>query len=109
MRKIPPKLKNEILADPYYKTCARKSPDCDGRITWEHAIIYAGRQLNEKWAIVPLCAYHHSVDYHQDGPGLNKEMNVWIALNQATDLELSMASKVIPYIKERARLNQIYG
>lgn len=109
MRKIPEKLKKEILSDPDYKTCTRKDHDCDGRITWEHAIIYAGKQLNEKWAIIPLCAYHHSVDFHQDGDGLNKEINVWIALNRATDFELSMISKVIPYLKERARLNAIHG
>lgn len=57
MRKIPQKLRDELAADPYYKTCARKSGECSGRITWEHAVIYAGRQVNERWAIVPLCLY----------------------------------------------------
>lgn len=109
MRKIPEKLKKEILADPYYKVCARKNDDCDGRITWEHAIIYAGRQLNEKWAIIPLCTYHHSVDLHQDGPGLDKAINVWIALNRATDAELFAVSKVTPYHFLRETLNKKYG
>lgn len=109
MRTIPAKLKKEILLNPYYKVCARKDSDCDGRITWEHAIIFAGRQVNEMWAIIPLCTYHHSVDLHQDGPGLNKEINVWIALNRATDDQLREVSKVIQYIRERNRLNSIYG
>lgn len=107
MRPIPPKLKKEMLTDPYYKTCARKDEHCDGRITWEHAIIYAGKQLNERWAIIPLCTYHHSVDRHQDGTGLDKEENIRIALNRATDFELQSISKAVNYKAMRERLNAI--
>lgn len=110
MSKIPAKLLKEILADPYYKVCARK-PDggCAGRITFEHAIIYAGRQLQEKWAIIPLCTFHHAVNEHQDGGNLVKDKNVWIALNRATDSELEAISKVVPYKFMRQRLNKEYG
>lgn len=109
MRSIPQKLKREILADPFYKQCARLNNDCAGRITWEHAIIYAGRQLNEKWSIVPLCTYHHAVDKHQDGGDLRKGINVWIALNRASDSELINISKVVDYLKMREQLNGLYG
>lgn len=108
MRTIPEKLKKEILADPYYKNCARKNSECDGRITWEHAIIFAGRQLNEKWAIVPLCTFHHAVDGHQDGGDLNKELNVLLALNRASESELQAVSKVIRYKEMRDNLNDKY-
>lgn len=109
MRPIPPKLKKEMGADPYYKVCAHKDENCDGRVTWEHTIIYASKQLNEKWAIIPICAYHHAVDRHQDGPGLDKQRNVWVALNRATDDELIAVSKVVNYMRERDRLNTIYN
>ena len=110
MSKIPAKLLKEILADPYYKQCARKCDGgCAGRITFEHAIIFAGRQLQELWAIVPICARHHEVDEYQDNGDLDKARNVHIALNRATDAELDRISKVINYRRERRRLNNIYG
>lgn len=96
--------------DPYYKVCARKADGgCNGRITWEHAIVFAGRQVNEKWAIIPLCTYHHAVNEHQDGGQLDKDRNVQIALNRATDSELEAISKAVNYKKLRERLNTIYG
>lgn len=97
-------------ADPYYERCSMEfRGDCDGRITWEHAIIFASKQLNEKWAIIPVCAYHHGVDEFQDRGDVKKEMHVWIALNRATDDELIAISKAIDYLKLRERLNKIYG
>ena len=79
MRPIPQKLKEEMATDPYYKTCARADTECNGRITWEHAFIHAGRQINEKWAIIPLCWYHHL------GLGLIKVENEKIAAGRATE------------------------
>lgn len=70
-------------SDPYYKTCARHGHGgCSGRITWEHAFIYAGRQIQEVWAIIPLCWRHHLGDL------FNKEINQLIALRRATGLNL---------------------
>ncbi len=83
MRPIPKKLREELVSDPYYKYCARLGSDCSGRITWEHAWTYAGRQINEKWAIIPLCWYHHL------GPGLNKEINRLLSLARATVEDLA--------------------
>jgi hypothetical protein len=109
MKKIPLKLRKQMENDPYYQVCARKCSECDGRITWEHAIIYAGGQLNEKWAIIPLCEYHHAVGKHQDGGDLNKEINRLIALNRATDKQLESISKAINYKRERERLRVKYA
>ncbi len=78
MRPIPLKLREEMSNDPYYKRCARANSECNGRITWEHAFTYAGRQVNEKWAIIPLCWYHHL------GAGLVKIKNQIIAAARAT-------------------------
>lgn len=95
-----------MQADPYYKVCARmRDGSCAGRITWEHAIIYKGQQLNEKWAIIPLCEYHHAVGQYQDGGDLDKNENIRIAVNRATDEELQRISRAIDYIALRERLN----
>lgn len=107
MRKISPQVKKILEQEP--NVCARRfDGDCDGRITWEHALIFAGRQIDEAWAIIKICEYHHAVDRHQDGSGLDKQKNIWIALNRATDEELEKYSKVVNYKKERERLNKIY-
>lgn len=80
---IPKKLLDDILEDDYYKTCARSNTQCDGRITFEHVWIYSGKQVQEKWAIIPLCEFHHSVDNYQDRGDLKKEINEWISINRA--------------------------
>ena len=96
-----------MLADTYYKKCAReKEGNCAGRITFEHAIIYAGRQLNEKWAIIPLCEYHHAVNQYQDTGDLDKQKNICIALMRATDEELLAISKAIDYLALRERCHE---
>ena len=108
MRPIPPALRNQLAADPFFARCARwREGNCDGRITWEHAIIYAGRQVNERWAIIPLCAYHHAVDDHQDGGDLDKDLNVLIALSRAEPSELEKYPKR-DWLFEYARLRKRY-
>lgn len=90
MRPIPRSLAQQMEADPYYKKCVRNSEgNCAGRITWEHAFIYAGRQINEIWAIIPLCAFHHGVDFYQDCGDLKKDLNEYIALSRATPEDLA--------------------
>jgi len=107
MRKVSQQVRDKVLKRP--QVCARhKEGTCAGGNTWEHAIIYAGRQLDEAWAIVILCEYHHSVNNYQDGGDLNKELNVCYALNQATDEELRRVSKVVDYLKLKERLNLKY-
>ena len=101
-----------LAADPEYRFCAlygQQGHICAGRITWEHSVTYAGKQAQEHFAIVPLCALAHSVDRFQDGGELDKEVNLWIALNRASSDELRAFSKAIDYSRELARLNAKYG
>ena len=65
------------------KGCVRKNSDCRGRLTKEHALTFAGRQVQELWSILDLCEFHHL------GAGLDKRENRRIALSQATSEELS--------------------
>lgn len=87
MNNIPPKLKKKMSEDPYYLVCARVNSDCEGRITWEHAWIYASRQIQEPWAIIPLCVRHHLGDL------LDKKENQRISLCRATDEDLAKYPK----------------
>ncbi len=113
MNNIPKTLREDMALDPYYKMCARNAllgdhicrpdPLTDKLIDWEHALIYGGKQIQKKWAIVPICWWAHR------GPGLVKEINVWIALNRATYADLYSISKAVDYIKMRDYLNNKYG
>lgn len=112
MNHIPTKLKKEILANPEYKTCMLKAwPGhiCGGRITLEHALIYAGRQVQARFAIIAACARGHEVDQYQDAHTMDKELNHWVALNRATDQELESISKAFDWKRERQRLNGLFG
>ena len=112
MKAISPKIRKQIDSLPFYKVCAKacvKGHECNGRITMEHTIIFAGSQLDALWAIIPLCEFAHSVNTHQDGGDLNKEINLWIALNRAEMRDLILISKAVNYVKELDRLNKKYG
>jgi hypothetical protein len=77
-------------ADPEYQTCARAHDGgCDGRITYEHAFTYSGRQIQARWAILPLCFYHHL------GRGLDKRKNRFLALRRATAEDLQKVPRLL--------------
>lgn len=101
MNNIPLKLKNEIKNDPFYKTCCLKEKDCrfeNGHrpIEWHHVVIFAGRQLQEKWAILPACSgYHHKFANRRD----IRDRFLRIAVARANKEELGRVSKVINYSK----------
>lgn len=109
---IPLSLREQLRTDPTYGICSlfgQGDHICGGRVTWEHAIRYAGKSLQSRWSIVPLCAKAHEVDFYQDAGTMNKELNIWIALNQATDADLIAISKAENYIAKRSYLNNKYG
>lgn len=112
MRPIPQPLKEELADDPLYKVCAlHDKHKCQGKIEWHHHIIYQGRQLNEKWAIVAIChALHkeaHPITSNVLRTGLVGELDRYV-LNRATDAELEAVSKAIDYKALRDRLNNEY-
>lgn len=89
---IPEILKKKILNNPYYKKCSRKEifhdHVCQGRITFEHVWTYRGRQIQEEWAIIPICEYAHSVLNYQDNGILDKTKNQYISILRATKEDL---------------------
>lgn len=63
--------------------------ECGGRVTWEHPFLFRNKELQEPWAVVPICEKAHSVGAWQTRGGImNKEMNRAIALSRATDADL---------------------
>lgn len=78
MRPIPIKLREILSNDPLFDVCIhREFPghQCNSRITFEHAFIYAGKQVNEAWAIVPVCRAKNN-----DCTGESKAFNRFVSL-----------------------------
>ena len=112
MNNVPQKLRRQWALEVTFgapRECLRVDEgDCQGRITKEHAMYFAGKQLQKEWAILNICAFHHAVDEFQDRGKLNKQKHLWLALNRATDAELKEISKNVDYLAMRERLNKIY-
>lgn len=87
----PPWMLEALREHPLYHVCWRRyllrDHVCQGRITTEHAITHAGRRVNELWALVRICAWAHEVDQFQDGGGMIKNINRWIAFGRITNWE----------------------
>lgn len=104
MNNIPPKLKAEMAADPYYKKCCISGRlATNTKIEWHHNLIFAGKQVQEKWCILPLAE-----DIHREIVKYKEKCN-WIMLNRSTDADLERYSKAINYKLLREKLNQKYG
>lgn len=118
---IPQKLNKEMDADPFYTTCClygQSGHVCDGRLTRDHALIWAGQQINKRWAILPVCERGHGVDNFQDAGDTTKEVREWVALSRATDADLMALSgdvsvgplsKCLPMIRHKEYLSKKYG
>ena len=105
MRKIPDEVLEEIMKDWFYKKCCVADEKCSGRIEWHHNLIYAGKQVNEKWCILPICHYHHEHEKDKELGGILD----YIMLCRATNEELEKYSKAINYIELRERLKLKFG
>jgi len=81
MRLIPKKLRLELEKDKFMKICVY-TKECIN-ISWEHCWIYAGKQINEKWAIVPLRR-----DLNVNMTKKIKEYCQWVSINRATKEDL---------------------
>ncbi len=109
MRPISKRVRNILQADPFMTRCSHNirklAQRCDGRIEWEHVWLYAGRQIDEAWAIIPLCTYHHR------GKGLDKNFNRFVSLLRVTTDDAKEMLRLYPrtdWAQQRKWLVGIY-
>lgn len=91
---IPLKLREKMAANGSMLHCIHRNSDCEGRIEWEHAWIYAGKKIQEEWAIVPCCTYHHR------GDGLDKDFNRWHSILKMIRLNGGFLEVICKYPKK---------
>lgn len=89
---IPKDMREEMANDPFMEVCCIEDEDCGGRIEWHHNLIYAGKRVNEKWAILPVCHHHHFYEFE-----FKKRLNK-VMVTRATEAELRAYSKAIDYV-----------
>ena len=106
MRKIPEDLQDKLAADPFYERCCITGAyKRHTRIEWHHNFIFAGRQVNEEWCVLPVAKEVH--DQMHD-PRIREECD-WIMLNRADGATLQLYSKAVDLTKRRDMLNRMYG
>lgn len=87
MRPIPKNIKKQLENDPFMRKCVYTGETND--ITWEHCWVYAGRQINEVWAIVPLARRLNT----SHPPKEVKDYCRWISLMRAKPSDLAKYPK----------------
>jgi hypothetical protein len=86
MRPIPPDRRARLSADPRYTYCSIPDEYCEtGKIDWHHVWIYAGQQVDEDWAILSACQYHHRF---ANRPDIQRRFQRE-SLSRATDADLA--------------------
>ncbi len=93
-----------MAADPFYERCCLTGVFArNTKVEWHHNFQYAGRQVQEKWCILPLAKQVHAdIAYH-------KEECDWIMLNRVDDDTLRRFNRSEDLIAKRNRLNEKYG
>lgn len=87
---IPVNLREEMANDPYYKKCCLTGYTNE-KINWHHNFIYAGKQVNEKWCILPVKESIHQ--YHKGITSEVKEKLDYIMLNRFEGTMEDLAKK----------------
>ena len=88
MRKISARTRAALLSDTRMKSCCL-CRESGGKIEWHHNLIYAGRQADAPWTILPLCVECHAGADKTE----TKEKLDYIMLNAATAEDLAMYPK----------------
>jgi len=81
-------MRAEMDADPFYHKCCITGDR--SKIEWHHVWIYAGKQINEKWAILPVSKYIH--DLVDKNASVRRHLQK-ISLNRAEPADLAKYPK----------------
>lgn len=108
MNNTPQKIKKYWQANPVYKCDRFDEEDCSGGLTKEHALIYSGKQIQELWAILDICEYHHAINKFLDAGNLDKKKHKWVAISRMTDADKLKYNRR-DWNKELQLLEKTYG
>jgi hypothetical protein len=103
---IPSKLNNELNEDSYYKKCCFYfDHSCFGKLERHHNLIIAGKQVQMKECILPLCQTVHDMARNT----IIKEKLDLIMLERMTQDQRLSISKAINYEQRLKYLRNKYN
>lgn len=83
---IPLSLRSKLSSDSFMRRCVITGEQ--NQVSFEHCWVYAGRQINEDWAIVPLRR-----DLNVNMQADVKDRCRWVSLGRATEKDLAKYPK----------------
>ena len=102
MRPIPLDTLRDMMKNPFYRKCCI----CGYyKVQFHHHLIYGGQQINELFAILPLCKKCHD----EANKRYMSEKLDWVMLNRASEDELMRYSKVVNLQRRLVYLNSKFG
>jgi len=107
MSRIPKWLLAEILADKWYTRCCISGDETSRAdpIEFHHNLIFGGRQVQARFAILPL---KRSLHARATDKQLKRRLD-WIMLSRASPEELAAISKATNYARELTVLEGEFG
>lgn len=109
---IPLPIKRQLERDPFMKRCIYhdigRGHECANQFggivipTWEHAWIYANNKVQEWWAILPVCWYHHQ------GGGMDKDYHRYRSILRAPLIGL-IKYPLIDWVQKAKYLDSVYA
>lgn len=103
MNNMPPKLREDCANDSFYERCCVTG--VRGDIEWHHNLIDGGKQVQEKFCLLPVAkAVHERADRTEV-----REILDWIMLNRASFDEIRRHSKARNLAYRRDMLNKKFG
>ncbi len=104
IKPIPPKLREEMSQDKWYKKCCIADSECSNKIEWHHNLIFRGQRENVKEAILPVCQAHHR---KADTREIREKLD-HIMLQRMSDEQLEYYSKARNYKQYKIYLRKKY-
>ena len=108
MNHMPMRLRAELERDPFMSLCIHRHYNykviaCSGGVPeWHHVWRYAGRQIQERFAVVPVCCELHRNEQR------DRDFIRWVSLNKASEEELARYPR-IDWAVIRANLDETFG
>lgn len=107
MTRIPKKLRDSLAEDPFYLRCCvtgEKAKPGD-RIEWHHNLIFGGKQVQARFAILPVL---HSIHERANDPDVRERLD-WVMLNRMSTEDLMLYGKGINWGARLEYLNYRFG
>lgn len=107
MTRIPAKLRKQLAQDPFYQRCCitGKSALPGDRIEWHHNLIFAGKQVQARFAILPVLKSMHELAHMR----AIKDRLDWVMASRMSGEDLELYGKGRDWIHRLEYLESLFG